>query len=185
VIVRNDPKWTPIFIRPRVFNEKISKMLEENTSKIIDEIYNKLREFLNDGEKFSLIAPTNSLELDFLAWIVGSVTSIGLRLAAGFAGSGWLSIFSERPDGNSLYMRLMGVLGVLVGAAVAGWVKRRNPGKGNAFFEGLIVAIANITLSVFLYKPIFSMGMIDWVIYFIAGVSAAYLIPSRKGAKKE
>jgi hypothetical protein len=67
-------------------------------------------------------------------------------------------------------MRLFGVVGVAVGGLTAGLMKRRKPLKGNAFFEGLIVALAHVWFSLLVSKAYFTMGCVDWATYAVTGI---------------
>jgi len=175
VTLRHDMQWTPIWSRPNVRSEKAAKAFDERIFAQMDKVLEKLGKYLEDETSLPKITPGLGLDLDHIAWIVGAIVSVGLRLLAGRAGTGWLPGIANGAEGEATYLRIMGVAGVLVGAAVAGLVKRRNPLKGNAFFEGMIVALANVWLSIMLYKPFFSMGCVDWGVYGLTGLTVAAL----------
>jgi hypothetical protein len=116
------------------------------------------------------------LDLDHLAWITGAIVSIGLRYLAGRFGLSWLPGSTNTGGGQGSYLRILGVAGVLIGGVVAGLIKRRNPLKGNAFFEGMVVALANVWMSIFIYKGLFTRGCLDWGVYGLTGLTAAALV---------
>jgi len=179
VTLRHDLQWTPVLSRPNVTSEKAAKAFDERIFIQMDKVLEMLGKFLEDETSLPKITPGLGLDLDHLAWIIGAIVSVGLRLLAGLAGSSWFPGIGNGADGQATYLRIMGVAGVLVGSAVAGLVKRRNQRKGNAFFEGLIVALANVWLSIFVYKPFFSMGCVDWGVYGLTGLTAAALVSMR------
>jgi hypothetical protein len=169
-------------VRPRAQTEKLAKMLDENTNKYMDKVFAGLSEFLQDEAKYAKTAPMTSLDLDHLAWIAGAATSISLRSLAGWLGPMLFSSL-QGSDQMSNFLRLAGVLGVVFGATAAGLVKRRNPLKGNAFFEGFIVGLANVIMSILFYKPYFTIGCVDWAIYGMTGVTLAALASQQFGKK--
>ena len=71
----------------------------------------------------------------------------------GLAGSCWLPGIANFTDGRGTFLRILGVSGVLVGTAVAGLVNRHNLLKDNASFEGMVLALANVWISIFISSP--------------------------------
>jgi hypothetical protein len=175
VTLRHDMHWTPVWSRPNVMNEKAAKAFDERIYVRMDKILETLGKYLEDETSLPKITPGLGLDLDHAAWIGGAIVSVGLRLLARLAGPGWLPVIANGANRETTYLRIIGVVGVLIGAVVAGLVKRRNPLKGNAFFEGMIVALANVWLSIFVYKSFFSMGCVDWGVYGLIGLTAAAL----------
>jgi hypothetical protein len=182
VVLRHDLQWTSIWSRPVVANETVSKKLNERTLEQVDRIFSTLGEYLQDETKFTKGTPPASLTLDHLAWAIGAVVSIGARLSVGAIQRDLNPALGQ--SGAFPLLRLMGLAGVLVGGLVAGFLKRRAPARGSAFFEGLIVAIVNIWLSLVVYSSAFAMGTIDWIVYGVVGVAAASLVSIRFPAKR-
>jgi len=175
VTLRHDIHWTPILSRPKVAGEKAARAFDERIFAKMDKVLETLGKYLEDENSLPKLTPGLGLDLDHPSWIVGGLVSIGLRWLAGIGGSSWLPGIANRTDGQVTYLRIMGVIGVVVGAAITGLVKRRNPLKGNAFFEGMIVALVNVWLSIMFYQKIFSMSCVDWGVYGLAGLTAAAL----------
>jgi hypothetical protein len=86
-------------------------------------------------------------------------------------------------SGSSALLRLTALAGVLIGSLVAVPHKCRDPLKGSAFFEGLVVVVVNPWLSSVIQSAAFTSGTIDWIVYGVAEVAAAPLFfvrfPSR------
>jgi len=184
ISLRHDLHWTSIWSRPTVPNEKASRKLNEKALEQMDRIFSNLGDFLQDESKFPKDVPVDSLNLDQVAWAIGAIVSVGIRLVIVYFRL--ILVASSGQAGGADFLRVAGLAGVLVGAMIAGLVKRRNPAWGGAFFEGLIVSIVNIGFSVLVYSSAFAMGYIDWIIYGVVGIAAASLasirLPSRKAA---
>jgi hypothetical protein len=183
VTLRHDLSWTQALSRPLVNSEKMGQMLAEKASLQMEKVFSTLEEFLADETKFPKGVAPASLDMDHLAWLAGSAVSVGLRfLAAQFQTALFPSL--QGADGKAQFLRALGMVGVLIGAAAAGLVKRRKPSKGSAFFEGVIVAIINIWMSLLFYKSFFTMSAIDWVLYGLVGITAASVASLRLPARK-
>lgn len=182
VRLHHNLQWTSIWSRPTVPNEKVGTKLNEKTLEQMDRIFSTLGQFLEDETKFPAGVPVVSLNLDHVAWAVGAIVSVGIRLLIVY----FRLILAASPGqaGGSAFLRVAGLVGVLVGAMIAGLVKRRNPAWGSAFFEGLIVAIVNIAFSVLVYSSKYAMDYIDWIVYGVVGIAAASLASIRLPAKK-
>ncbi|MGD0610767.1 MAG: hypothetical protein ABSB41_04575 [Anaerolineales bacterium] len=182
VSLRHDLQWTSIWSRPTVPNEKVGSKLNEKTLEQMDRIFSTLGQFLEEEAKFPEGAAAVSLNLDHVAWAIGAIVSVGIRLLIVYFRL--ILAASSSEVGGSAFLRVAGLAGVLVGAMIAGLVKRRNPAWGSAFFEGLIVAIVNIGFSVLVYSSAFSMGYIDWIVYGVVGIAVASLASIRLPVKK-
>lgn len=175
--LRHDLQWTSIWSRPTMPNEKVGAKLNEKTLEQMDRIFSTLGQFLEDETKFPPGAALVSLNLDHVAWVIGAIVSVAIRVG----------IVYFRPPvspAGTAFLRVASLAGVLVGAMIAGLIKRRHPAWGSAFFEGLIVAIVNIALSVLVYSSTYAMGYIDWIVYGVVGIAAASLASIRPPAKK-
>jgi hypothetical protein len=170
VTLSHDMKWTPVWSRPMAMSEKNSKMLNDKIAERMDAVFEMLGKFLVDENSIPKLAPVTGLDLDHAAWVIGAVVSLGLRSAAIFLVPTWIPSLTQTVDQATMYMRLVGVAGVVVGGLTAGLMKRRKPLKGNAFFEGLIVALAHIWFSLLVSKAYFTMGCVDWATYVVAGI---------------
>jgi hypothetical protein len=168
VIVSHDLQWTSIWSRPKVTSEKAARAFDERTYQQMDRAMDMLGKYLEDESSLPKMSPVLGLNIDHLAWIIGAVVSIGFRLLASLVAS----IGSSEQGSN---FKLVGWLGVIFGAITAGLVKRRQPIKGNAFFDGLIVAVVNIAFSGLVYRIYFQMGWVDWVVYGLIGLICATL----------
>jgi hypothetical protein len=170
VTLSHDIKWTPVWSRPTAMSEKNSKIMHDKVLERMGAVFEMLEKFLADENSIPKLAPVTGLDLDHVAWIVGAAVSLGLRSAAIFFLPNWIPSLTQTADGTTLYMRLVGVVGVAVGGLTAGLIKRRKPSKGNAFFEGLIVALAHIWFSLLASKAYFTMGCVDWATYGVTGI---------------
>jgi hypothetical protein len=174
--LRHDMQWTPVLSRPNIKNEIAAHAFDERVLAKMDGILETLGKYLTDESSLPKMTPGMGLDLDHLAWITGAIVSIGLRYLAGRFGLGWLPGSTNTGGGQESYLRILGVAGVLIGGVVAGLIKRRNPLKGNAFFEGMVVALANVWMSIFIYKGLFTRGCLDWGVYGLTGLTAAALV---------
>jgi hypothetical protein len=170
VTLSHDTKWTPVWSRPMAMTEKDLKKLNDKVIQLMSAVFEMLEKFLADENSIPKLAPVAGLDLDHVAWIIGAVVSLGLRSAAIFLLPTWIPSLTQTADRATMYMRLAGVVGVVVGGLTAGLVKRRNPLKGSAFFEGLIVALAHIWFSLLVSKAYFTMGCVDWATYVVTGM---------------
>lgn len=141
---RNDMHWTPILSRPSRAGEKAARAFEGRILAKMERVLEALGNYLQDENSLPKLTPGLGLDLDHPAWIVGGIISVGGRWLTGLAGPGWLPAIANGTDGQVTYLHIMGVTMVIVGAAVTGFVIRRNPLKGSAFFEGMIVALVNV-----------------------------------------
>jgi hypothetical protein len=178
VTLRHDLSWTPVLSRPMANSEKAGRMLSEKANSQMDKVFSSLGEFLVDETRFPKGVAPASLDVDHLAWLAGGAVSLVARFLAAIIPS------SQAADGKVQFLRALGLAGVLVGAAVAGLIKRRKPSKGSAFFEGLIVAIVNIWMSLLFYRSYFNMSPADWVLYGLVGITAAALASLRLPGRK-
>jgi hypothetical protein len=176
VTLCHDMQWTPVLSRPNIKSEKAAQAFDERVLAKMDGILGTLGKYLTDESSLPKMTPGMGLDLDHLAWIIGAIVAIGLRFLAGRLGPGWLPGSTNWVGGQESYLRILGVLGVLVGGAMAGLIKRRNPLKGNAFFEGMVVALANVWMSIFIYRGLFTRGCLDWGVYGLTGLTAAALV---------
>jgi hypothetical protein len=183
VSLRNDPQWTPVLSRPNIASASAAQKYSDQVLARMDGILAALEKYLQEGEP-GLPVPSSrpSLELDHLAWAAGAVISAAFRLLAGWLGP-LLVVSLQGTEQQSAFQRAVGALGVLIGAVAAGLVKRRNPAKGSAFFEGFIVAIACIWLNMMFYRTYFTMGCADWAFYFVVGGAFAALGAMRVSRK--
>jgi len=180
VQLQHDLAWTPVLSRPVVNSERMRQQLDERVRVQMERIFTTLEEFLQDETRFPKGVTPTSLEIDHLAWAAGGAISVGLRWLAA-----QLQPVLARSVGRGQFLRAVGLAGILVGAAAAGLLKRRNPSRGSAFFEGLIVVIVNIWMSLFIYQKVFSLGVVDWVISALVGLTAGWLASMRLPARKE
>ena len=171
VTLRHDLQWTSLWSRPVVASEALGQKLNARTLEQMDRIFSTLGEYLEDETKFTARTPPASLTLDHIAWAVGVAVSIAARLLAGAVQTPLLRAFGQSAAPSLL--RVIALAGVLVGALVAGLLKRRTPEKGSAFFEGLIVAVVNLWLSLVIHSIAITLGTVDWIVYCVVGVVAA------------
>jgi hypothetical protein len=183
VTIRHDLQWTSMLSRPNLRNEKAVNAFNEKVFGQMERVLDTLGKYLVDETSLPKITPGMGLDLDLAAWTTGAIVSIGLRLLADIAAPGWFHGIANTEVARSIYLRIVGIAGVLVGGVAAGLVKRRAPLKGSAFYEGLIVALANVSLSILIYKPYFSMGCVDWGIYGLTGFTFASLASMQFGKK--
>ncbi len=184
VTICHDLQWTSMLSRPNLRNEKAVNAFNEKVFGQMDKVLDTLGKYLVDETSLPKITPSMGLDISLPAWTIGAIVSIGLRLLADIAAPGWFHGIANTEVARSIYLRIVGIAGVLVGAVVAGLVKRRTPLKGSAFYEGLIVALANVSMSILVYKNFFSMGCVDWGIYGLTGFTFASLASMQFGKKK-
>jgi len=177
VTLRHDLQWTSRWSRPVVANEALGQKLNARTLEQMERIFSTLGEYLEDETKFTARTPPASLALDHVAWAVGAAISIAARLLVGAVQVPLHPAFSQ--FAGPALPRVIALAGVLVGALVAGLLKRRTPEKGSAFFEGLVVAIVNLWLSLVIHSIAITLGTVDWIVYCVVGVVAASLASMR------
>lgn len=103
----------------------------------------------------------------------GLTTALGIWFITGVAGFLWVVVSEQTTYYLGLYLYLLGILGVLIGAAAAG---KRSRGKGwlHGLWVGLLLGLFGVILNLELVPELYSWGAIGrqllvWTLWGVAG----------------
>ena len=131
-----------------------------------------------------------NIDLDIKAVWFGVTTAFGIWFLTGAACLLWVVVSNLTTYNLGMYLYLLGILGVLVGATAAG---KRSPGRGwlHGLWVGLLLGIFGVIINLEFVPELYSWGAIGrqllvWTLWGVTGgYIGSYLRSSERGKAVE
>jgi hypothetical protein len=168
VVLGYNSEWASIFSRPVAIGRG-AKLVQEQVNEKMDAIFSDLVRYLPNLEALPKPEPVQRVQMDMPAVMLGGFTSLGARVLASVLTPGLYQAYHWNLQDEANFTRAISIVGVFIGALVAGLVKRREPVLGNAMLEGVMVGLVNVWFSIIACKTFFSIDWQDWIVYGVVG----------------